>query len=386
MKEIILLASLLLAWSALASDPGVTDKELLLGQHAIQSGAFTSGSTFAKGMSAYFDWINEKEGGVAGRKIVLKTIDTAGDSGKALLATQRLIDQDHVFAVIGGQGSMHEVVYKFLIQKKVPDLFVNDSDKQYTVPPNDYVFPMGFSFVMEGEAYGKYITKHLSGKKVCFLLGQHAAGPQLHDAVKGVIDEYNKTASEKQKIPLGISETVSKMATQTDSEVMHLKNANCDVVVASYNARGATMIEYAYRQNFKPAWFVLYPNAMGKMISLLEPAAVNGVISSSHVAISDKFGSPGWDQFVKVMKNPDDVVGNAAEGYSLAESFVEILKRLSKDKKEVTRQNVLAEMENLRGWKCSLCLAPYRTSKTNHWSFEPTLIVAKDGKWTQLKE
>jgi len=57
---------------------GVSDDEIRLGQSIAQSGTVAIYGTWTDGMRNYFDYINEAEGGIDGRKLTL--IDKDGSS------------------------------------------------------------------------------------------------------------------------------------------------------------------------------------------------------------------------------------------------------------------------------------------------------------------
>ena len=63
--------------------PGISDTEILLGAECILSGSMGAVySTIPKTVSAYFNYINETEGGVCGRKIVYKVEDNTDDPAR----------------------------------------------------------------------------------------------------------------------------------------------------------------------------------------------------------------------------------------------------------------------------------------------------------------
>lgn len=85
-----------------ASDVGVTDKEIKIGQVIAKTGASaTAHADFDKGFEAYIEGVNEK-GGIHGRKInVLAAKDDTGDSARNAAEIQGLYDQEKVFTAVG---------------------------------------------------------------------------------------------------------------------------------------------------------------------------------------------------------------------------------------------------------------------------------------------
>ena len=64
----------------------------------------TSGTQMRDGALAYFDYVNS-QGGVNGRKIVLKSVDDRYEPDGAVAATKKLIEEDKVFALFGYVGT-----------------------------------------------------------------------------------------------------------------------------------------------------------------------------------------------------------------------------------------------------------------------------------------
>src|SRR3954469_18933232 len=81
-----------------ATDPGVSDGEILIGGTAPLSGEASSAAPVSRGAQAYIDYVNAR-GGVNGRKIVYKVVDDAYDPSRTVQAVRELVEQDGVFAV-----------------------------------------------------------------------------------------------------------------------------------------------------------------------------------------------------------------------------------------------------------------------------------------------
>ena len=88
-----------------ASDPGVSGKRVLFGQSAAFSGpAQQLGKGMRLGIEAAFDEVNQ-QGGVNGRLFALRYFDDAYEPEAAIINTQRLIEEEKVFALIGEVGT-----------------------------------------------------------------------------------------------------------------------------------------------------------------------------------------------------------------------------------------------------------------------------------------
>ena len=93
-------------------------------------------ATVPKSTAAYFNYVNETQGGVCGRKIVYKYEDNFDDPAKALEAARKLVEQDKVFAMVGSLGDgPHPGSWDYLNEKGVPDILVTAGGHRFGVRP-----------------------------------------------------------------------------------------------------------------------------------------------------------------------------------------------------------------------------------------------------------
>ena len=87
------------------TNQGISDTEIVVGTHEVLTGPGSAwGVPVANGMKMAVEEIN-LAGGVNGRKIKLIIEDSGYDPKRAVLATQKLIDRDQIFSMIGAMGS-----------------------------------------------------------------------------------------------------------------------------------------------------------------------------------------------------------------------------------------------------------------------------------------
>src|SRR3569832_180261 len=90
------------ATAALAQSQGVSKTEILVGTIQDLSGPLAGyGKQARNGMQLRIDELNEQQGGIHGRKVKLVAEDDGYDPKKAVLAAQKLVNQDKVFIVAG---------------------------------------------------------------------------------------------------------------------------------------------------------------------------------------------------------------------------------------------------------------------------------------------
>ncbi|MDQ2633946.1 MAG: ABC transporter substrate-binding protein [Pseudomonadota bacterium] len=93
------------ATAAGAQASGVTAERILFGQSAALGGpAADLGTEMRRGILAAFEEVN-RAGGVAGRRLELRSYDDRYEPEQAIANTIRLIEEDDVFALIGSVGT-----------------------------------------------------------------------------------------------------------------------------------------------------------------------------------------------------------------------------------------------------------------------------------------
>ncbi len=96
--------------AARAQEFGVTEDAVVFGQSAPFSGpARQLGTDFGAGLRAAFAEANRR-GGVHGRQLQLIALDDAYEPDRSANNTKRLIEEDHVFALIGAVGTPTSLV------------------------------------------------------------------------------------------------------------------------------------------------------------------------------------------------------------------------------------------------------------------------------------
>ena len=136
--------------------PGVTEDEIILGTHTPLTGPVAVYSVMANATKAYFDYINATEGGVYGRKITYLLEDDGYSPPKTVDVVRKLVEQDKVFAIVGGLGTpTHLQVVDYLQDEGVPDLFIGSGAIEFVKDPVARPTVFGgpaFNYVGEGLA------------------------------------------------------------------------------------------------------------------------------------------------------------------------------------------------------------------------------------------
>ena len=128
------LAALAMLAGAAQAQQGVSKTEIVVGSIQDLSGPIAGfGKQVRLGMMLRVDEINE-QGGIAGRKIKLLVEDSAYDPKKAVLAAQKLVNQDKIFIMAGHIGGMTSGTSPRFssMTTRMPDL--SDSSRKSEMP------------------------------------------------------------------------------------------------------------------------------------------------------------------------------------------------------------------------------------------------------------
>ncbi len=162
----ILIVIFFLFWQVLLAraDPGLYEDRIIIGTSLPLTGhAAYLGQAVLAGMQAYFHYINA-QGGVYGRRIVLKVYDDAYTPPLMIGHIKRLIEKDKVFAILSPAGTPTTLTVVEICQnQRVPLLFPITGAIELRHPVKRYIFNLRPSYWDECRAGVDFFIKR--GKK-----------------------------------------------------------------------------------------------------------------------------------------------------------------------------------------------------------------------------
>jgi ABC-type branched-subunit amino acid transport system substrate-binding protein len=128
--------------SGVLAEPGVTDKSIVIGQTiALDQGKNAYGVAALQGVKLYIDKANA-EGGVNGRKLVLRTLDDENKAANAASNARKLL-ADGAFILFGSiEGGPSTAVAEVATEQKVPFFGPMAGSPTLRRPYQQYVFPV----------------------------------------------------------------------------------------------------------------------------------------------------------------------------------------------------------------------------------------------------
>ncbi len=304
--------------SAAAQQQGVTKTEILVGSILDISGPIAAlGKQTRNGLQLRVDEINE-QGGIHGRKIRLLVEDDGYDPKKAVLAAQKLVNQDKVFIVAGHTGTaQNNAAMPVQFEKGVINFLPVTSAREMYEPFHKLKFSFAATYFDQMRAGLPEMMKRKKYEKPCIIYQDDEFGLEVFRGADDSLKAMGKTWTEKT--------TYKRGATDFSSQVARMKGAGCDLVVMGTILRETigTMGE-ARKTGFSPDFFgsaAVYNDLVHK----LGGKVVDGLYAMHTTAqpyadtTDDKIRF--WSAKYKTKFNEDPTVFSAY-GYSIMDIFV----------------------------------------------------------------
>ncbi|MDB5821084.1 MAG: ABC-type branched-chain amino acid transport system, periplasmic component [Rhizobacter sp.] len=219
-----------LAAMAQTQTQGVTKNEVLVGTIQDLSGPIAAfGKEALNGMNMRIEETNGA-GGVAGRKIKLIVEDSGYDTKKAVLAAQKLVQNDKIFITVGNIGTaLALTTMPIFTEGGVIHAFPLASSRGLYEPVNPLAFAFAVPYYQQGEVIVKALNQTKADRKWCSLTQDDELGLELMKGVDAQMKTLDKKVIERT--------TYKRGATDFSSQVARLKSASCDTVVMGTTLR-----------------------------------------------------------------------------------------------------------------------------------------------------
>jgi branched-chain amino acid transport system substrate-binding protein len=310
-----LVASLALAQNA---NQGVSKTEITLGSIQDLSGPIAGfGKQVRLGMLLRVDEINE-QGGINGRKIKLIVEDSAYDPKKAVLAAQKLVNQDKIFAMIGHIGTAQNLAaMPVQFEKNVINFFPVTAAREMYEPFHRLKYSFAATYYDQMRTAVPKLAKDKGAKKVCTLYQDDEFGLEVMRGAEAGLKTINMELAEKTSYKRG--------ATDFSSQVAKLKSSGCDMVVLGTIIRETIgAIGESRKTGYNPV-FIGSSAAYTDLIHKLGGKAMDGLyatMTSQHPYL-DEASQPiaFWANKYKTKFNEDPTVFSVY-GYNAIDGFL----------------------------------------------------------------
>jgi branched-chain amino acid transport system substrate-binding protein len=383
----VLLSGAMAMSAAAENAPGVTDREIKIGQTMPYTGPGAWLSAIGLAEKAYMQMIND-QGGINGRKINLISVDDGYLPWRTGNETRKLVEVEHVAFTFGSIGTPTQLsVAKYLNDRKIPQLFI-ESDAYRWGKYRETPYTIGAvrpSYRLGARLYARYVLRENPNAKICILYEDNDFGRDYTAGVRDVLgDKYAATVREA---------TYEFYDASIDRQIVELKATGCQALIA------ATLPSFAVQAilkvnelGWKPMFFISSISAGVPII--VWPAGLEGsigLLSSAYAkdpldpAFENDPAMKDWRAWMsKYLPGEDVRRPTFVNGYNSAATMVQVLKQAGND---LSRENILRQATNLRDLELPMLLPGIKinTSPTDYYAVQQLQLMRFDGKrWVRF--
>lgn len=363
-----------------AQTQGVSKTEIVIGTEQDLSGPIVAFSKQLKNaMEMRVEEINAS-GGIHGRKIKLIIEDNGYDPKKAVLATQKLVQRDKIFAMVGLIGTPTALAaMPILFEKNIPNLFPITAAREMAEPLHRLKYSIAATYYDQVRASIKHMVKQKGLKKVCTLYQDDDFGLEVLRGAEAGLKEINMSLAEKT--------TYKRGATDFSSQVAKMKDSGCDFVVLGTIIRETIGTIGTAR---KLGWNVEFMGTSASYTDLIHKLggpAMNGFYSTNTV------NNPYMDDASKNVrewankykdKYKEDPTVFSVYGYQVIDLFARVAEKAGPN---LTTDTFLNQMETFSAPRDMFGGDALTFSKTRHLgSNRARLSQIVNGKWTPITD
>jgi len=352
----VLTVSLPGALAGATAEPGLTATSIKIGTTMPLSGPASLYAPIATGMRAYFSHINARKAagdgkrGVYGRQIVLKVEDDGYNPVQTAQQTRKLVEQDKVFALVGGLGTEQQLAVRaYLNQRKVPQIYVSTGASTWGRDHKANPWTIGWQpdYTSEGIAYAKWLKGENPNAKVAVLYQNDDYGK---DYLQGFRSQFGRSIVAQQSYETGAASVSSQTA------ALRASGADTFLILAIPTPTIQALVT-AYRLGWRPTLIVNSVSATDTFLTLARNSAgsadaVNGIVTTTYLkdVAAAKYANDKQVKFYKSLMAKYAPSANANNGlyfYGMAKAadFVQALYRAGK---KPTRAGLMRAVENLK--------------------------------------
>ncbi|MDY0350590.1 MAG: ABC transporter substrate-binding protein [Desulfobulbaceae bacterium] len=363
--------------------PGVSGDEILIGSSlALEGHAGYLGTQTLHGALAYINFINE-QGGIHGRKIRVIAYDDGYDPPRCVANTQKLINEDRVFALFSYVGTPTSVkIIPIVKEGKIPLLGLFTGASVLREPFNRYIINVRASYYQETDAMVKHFVEDLDIRKIAVFYQYDDYGL---DGLRGTEIGLKKYGL----VPVATGSYVrGTMDVEDGLDRIMASGAEAVIMIGTYDPC-AKFIKLARTKGFNPMFhnvsFVGSDELARKLGAEGEGVIITQVVPPPE-APEGRTLLWGIEEYSNLLKKyyPEDELNFVGfEGYINAKVLVEGLRRAGRD---ITRENFIDAIDSIR--KYSLGIANTLTfGPDDHQGLERVYFTQiKDGKFALLAD
>jgi branched-chain amino acid transport system substrate-binding protein len=380
LKYSLTLATLALVATAASAQQGVSKDEIALGSIQDLSGPLAGfGKQARLGMMLAVDEINE-QGGVNGRKIKLIVEDSGYDPKKAVLAAQKLVNQDKIFMMVGHIGTAQNMAaMPVQFEKNVINFFPITAAREMYEPFHKLKYSFAATYYDQMRNAVPKLVKEKGAKKVCTIYQDDDFGLEVLRGGEAGLKTLNMEFAEKTSYKRG--------ATDFSSQVTKMQASGCDMVVLGTIIRETIgTIGTARKLGYNPV-FIGSSAAYTDLIHQIGGKAMDGLYATMTVQnpYTDEQSQPirFWANKYKT-KFTDDPTVFSVYGYTIINTFANAATKAGKN---LSTESFIKVMDTMTIPPDIFGSAQSTFSATKRLGSDASrLSQIQDGKWKAVSD
>lgn len=379
-KSPVTVAALALSATLASAQQGVSKDTITLGSIQDLSGPIAGfGKQARLGMQLRVDEINE-QGGINGRKVRIIFEDSAYDPKKAVLAAQKLVNQDKIFMMVGHLGTAQNLAaMPVLFEKNIVNFLPITSSREMYEPFHRLKYAYGPSYFDQMRTSTPRLVREKGAKKVCALYQDDEFGLEVLRGAEAGLKSIGMDFVEKTSYKRG--------ATDFSSQVARMQSSGCDFIAMGTIIRETIgAIGTARKMGYNPV-FLGSNAAYTDLIHRLGGPAMNGFYATNTAQnpYLDEASQPirFWANKYKTKFNEDPTV-LSTYGYIFVDTFA---KAATKAGANLNTETFIKAMDTMTV-PPDIFGSPQGTfSPTKHAGTEISrLSQIQDGKWKVVSD
>ena len=353
--------------------PGVTDREILIGQVAALTGpAAELGLRLKAGMQAYFTAANA-QGGIAGRRLKLVSRDDGYEPERTVTAAKALIGTDRVFALAGSVGTPTGLALLPIVEEaKVPLIGMFTGAQALREPLHRQVFHVRATYFDETELIVSHLHDTMGLKKVAVFYQDDAYG-------KAGLAGVERALAKRQLKPVALG-TVERNTVAVDKAIQSILPAAPDAIVQISAYKSCAALIKAARAKRYPGQFANVSFVGSKALADELGNAGRGVVVSQVVPSPFHARSVVVTEYQQHMTQAGDKAFDftSLEGYIGARVLVEGLRRAGS---ALTRDSLIAALETMHNYNMGGFTVDYSPTDHQGGNLTNLTVIGGDGRF-----
>jgi ABC-type branched-subunit amino acid transport system substrate-binding protein len=315
-------------------------KVVKIGGWGPQTGPNSSSFPIAAGTDAFFKSLNEA-GGINGYTFEFLLADDQYNPALTVSVVRKLVEQDDVFAIVGGVGTGPALaVNGYLEQKAMPNIMPHTSNTKVATPHTFMLFP---SAVNEGAFLARHaIRSYVKSKKLGFVYQNDDLGKPQVEGAKFIAD---KEGVELVTVPFQLN-TIDFVPA-----VGQLNQAGVQAVLLSGATKVyAPIIKAAESISFRPKWLAASYHANPDILKTLPEQQQSNLFYSTFMPMPGSASVKMMEEAVK--KHYSNIAPSTLtiQGWIPGTVFAEAFRRVTNGGKEPTREALVAALNDFKGY------------------------------------